>query len=185
MKSLLLFAFVCSLFGADYSDQMIADSLKKLAYKHNIDKKVLYTIAKIESGFTPLIICFTSKSKDHKYLNLRKIVGKYKDKYLITFTGAELDLKIALKDLIQKGYKVDVGLMQINSINFSNSEIDRIFNIEYNISKSIAVLKMCMKLGDDTKQIIECYNKGKRDKYARYDYYEKFKNSFLLSFARL
>ncbi|CAD7289530.1 hypothetical protein LMG7974_01607 [Campylobacter majalis] len=182
-KILLLIGFICFL-NAKYSAQDIADGLKQASVISNIDKRVLYTIAKIESDFTPLIISFTSKNKDHSYENLKKSVSKYKDKYLISFRGDESSLKLALKDLINKGYKVDAGLMQINSVNFKIDEIEQIFDIKYNIDKSIAVLNMCILLNSNTKQAIECYNKGKRSRYTSYDYYEKFKNSYITAFVR-
>ncbi|QKG30261.1 transglycosylase SLT domain-containing protein [Campylobacter sp. RM16187] len=184
MKSILfLISMICLLSG--YSDQDIADGLRMASVKSNIDKRVLYTIAKIESDFTPLIISFTSHNKDHDYPNLKRSIGKYKNKYLISFRGDKESLKAALENLIEKGYRVDAGLMQINSVNFSKDEIDDIFNIEYNIDKSISVLKMCVSLTKNTKQAIECYNKGKKSIYSNYDYYEKFKNNYLMAFAKI
>ncbi|OCS21965.1 hypothetical protein CFVI97532_07130 [Campylobacter fetus subsp. venerealis cfvi97/532] len=184
MKYILLLISIICLMNAKYSDQDIADELKIASAKSNINKRVLYTIAKIESDFTPLIISFTSYKKDHNYPNLIRSVGKYKNKYIISFRGDEINLKNALEDLINKGYKVDVGLMQINSVNFTKDEIGDIFNIKYNIDKSVSVLKTCIDLTKTTKQSIECYNKGKKSKYSNYDYYEKFKNSYLMAFAR-
>lgn len=169
----------------EYSNQNIADSLRSASAKSNIDKRVLYTIAKIESGFKPLTISFTSYSKDFSYPNLKRKVGKYKDKYIISFSGKEDDLKPAVFDLISKGYNVDCGLMQINSVNFKKSEIDKIFKLDYNIAKSVKVLSSCINLKGKMSDSIECYNKGTRRFYTSYDYYKNFKYYYLKSFARI
>ncbi|RDU60379.1 transglycosylase SLT domain-containing protein [Helicobacter sp. MIT 14-3879] len=184
-----LYAFLCLLFFynvyADYTPLDIAYELKEASIKHNIDKRVLYTIAKIESGFNPLIISFVSKSTKYQFNQLTKQVSNYKNQYLIVFKGSEKYLKEALKILLQdKELKIDVGLMQINSTNFKEDEIDKIFNLSYNIDKSSKILKSCIAIKTTLKDSIECYNKGTR-KIKKYNYFNKFKNSYLKDFSNI
>lgn len=182
MKFYFLLCMTICFLNAKYSDQIIADELRFASLRSNIDKRVLYIIAKIESGFNPLIISFTS-FKDHNYPFLKKNIKVYKNKYLISFIGDEVNLKFALRDLISKGYRVDAGLMQINSINFSTDEIDNIFDIKYNIDKSLIVLKKCINSVQNTKKAIECYNKGNKRSIVNFDYYKKFKNNYISAFV--
>ena len=88
-------------------------------------------------------------------------------------------------DLIDKGYKVDCGLMQINSANFKKSEIDDIFKLDYNIAKSTKILISCINSKGKLSDSIECYNKGTKRIYTSYDYYKNFKFYYLKAFARL
>lgn len=190
MKKIALLVFLVAICNADinndeYSKQNIANSLRNANAKSKIDKRVLYTLAKIESNFTPLIISFTSYSKDFSYPNLTKKVSKYKNKYIISFNGEEYDLKPAVLDLIDKGYKVDCGLMQINSANFKKSEIDDIFKLDYNIAKSTKILISCINSKGKLSDSIECYNKGTKRIYTSYDYYKNFKFYYLKAFAKL
>ncbi len=179
-----IFLFVVSLLPCfSYDDFEIANALKLASIQNDIDKRVLYTLAKIESNFNPLIISFTAKHTNFHFKNLQKSVKKYKDRYLINFKGSEKELQKALKILLQdKTLKIDVGLMQINNVNFNKSEIPYIFNPSYNTKKATLVLKECIAQKALMKDSIECYNKGFR-KVSHFDYYAKFKKSFLKDFG--
>lgn len=182
MKNVLLFLVLSSFVFAKYSNENIANELRAVSAQNNIDKRVLYTIAKIESNFTPLIISFTSKDTNFSFKGLKKKVSAYGNKFLISFQGKEEDLQRALKILIKQGIKVDAGIMQINSVNFKESEIEHIFNPAFNIQKSAHILKQCQNAKSTLKHSIECYNKGLR-KVSKFNYYEKFKKSFLKDFG--
>lgn len=191
MKFLLIFlTTTVFLFANIYSDNNIAKELRNASVKYNIDSKVLYTLAKIESNFNPFIISFTTtKPKDYNFLNLKKNIAKYNGKkYIVTFSTNDKsglsDLKFALRELIKLNIKVDVGLMQINSVNFKDDEIDNIFKPRFNIKKSISILKYCIGLKQKTKKAIECYNKGNR-KIKNYDYYARFLRSYLRDFSSI
>ena len=175
---------ICFLFGnaMAFSEEVIANSLKKQAILGQIDSKILYTLAKIESNFNPLIISFTHSHTNFDFKNLKKKVSRYKNKYLLSFTGAEKDLQEALKILIRQGIRVDAGLMQINSVNFNENEIAFIFKPAFNIEKSTFVLKQCIASKSKIKDSIECYNKGMR-KVTNFDYYERFKKHYLKDFG--
>lgn len=180
---ILLVALIMIVSLSAYNEEHIAKSLKKEAYFSNIDVKILYTIAKIESNFNPLIISFTSSHTNFNFKNLKKKISRYKNKYLISFTGEEKDLQEALKVLIKQGIKVDAGLMQINSVNFKENEIASIFKPSFNIEKSAFILKQCVSVKSTLKHSIECYNKGVKE-VSSFDYYEKFKKNFLRDFGR-
>lgn len=185
-----IFAFTSLLFGADniYSEANIAKELKDASKKYGIDSKVLYTLAKIESNFNPLIISFTTKNpKQYNFANFKKTTSKYgKNKYIVSFSTKDTtkieELKQALRILIRLNLKVDAGLMQINSVNFTDNEIDKIFEPRYNIKKSLKVLKYCIASKKQTKHAIECYNKGNQ-KVKKYNYYARFLKSYLRDFS--
>ena len=179
----ILFFFLLPLYlFAEYSPQSIAYELKSASVRHDIDMRVLYTLAKIESQFNPLVISFISKDKNYSFNNLDKKVRKYKNSYIINFFGDEEDLKNALKVLMNKKLKVDVGLMPINSVYFTSDEIDKIFKLEYNIDKSSKILKQCINIKKQLKDSIECYNKGIK-KPVEYSYFNRFKTNFNKDFA--
>ncbi|EAH8851399.1 lytic transglycosylase domain-containing protein [Campylobacter lari] len=178
---LLLIFFVCSY--ANFSSKEISEALKMSAIKYNIDKKILYTIAKIESGFNSNIIAFISKKKwIIKGKNIIVKNFKYKNNFLIQVRGDLDSLKKISSILIKNGYKIDVGLMQINSQNFKLDELDFIFEPKYNISKSISVLKNCKEKFKILKDTVECYNKG-TNIGKKYNYYNKFVENYIKDFG--
>lgn len=185
MKRKFFIVVIPSLLFANYAPENIAYELKKASEKYNIDKRILYTLAKIESNFNPLIISFVSDHQQYNFSSLIKRVQRYKDRYIIIFQGNEKDLQNALRILLRdKRLRIDVGLMQINSVNFEEGEIDRIFDLAYNIAKSNHILKACISIKSNFKDSIECYNKG-TGRYVKYDYFNKFKKSYLKDFSNI
>lgn len=177
----LLFCFL-SLQGSELN---IANALKKASLKHNIDKKILYTIAKIESGFNPYVIAFTNRNKWHNVSNEKIVIKNIpysKNKYLVQIKAEKEVLKQVALQLISQGISVDMGLMQVNSKNISKDEIEHIFELDYNIDKSISIFKSCIKAKTNIKDSIECYNKGYKIP-KNYDYYKKFQASFVKDFG--
>lgn len=182
----ILFALICIVFSvelnANFSPSTIANELKIAAKIHKIDSKILYTLAKIESNFTPLVITFTHTNPNIKFKNLTKKTQKYKNKYLISLYGNESDLRFALKILLAKNIRVDIGLMQINSQNLVAKDLDFIFHPRINIAHAIRILKNCQNAKRTTKATIECYNKGLRQA-KKFNYYDKFARSFVKDFG--
>lgn len=183
IKALFICLIGTSFLFADFSKNNIAISLKEIGKINRIDSRLLYSIAKVESNFEPLIIAFVSNKKDFKFKNAKTTVLPYKKKHLIQIRANEETLKAIAMELINKGYKIDVGLMQINSINFTKEELPFIFKPKYNIHKSAQVLKNCNEKFEDLRGTLECYNKGFTKKFS-YDYYSKVKESFVTSFLR-
>lgn len=178
----LLFCFLSlQCFGSELN---IANALKKASLEHNIDKKILYTIAKIESGFNPHIIAFTNRNKWHNISNEKISIKNipFKNKYLVQIKAEKEILKQIALQLISQGFSIDMGLMQVNSKNISKDEIEHIFELDYNIDKSISVFKTCIKAKNNIKDSIECYNKGYKTP-KNYNYYKKFQASFIKDFG--
>ena len=167
-----------------YNECDIANALIRQAKASNTDPKIVYTLAKIETGFNPLLIAFvTSSKKDYKFENATTKKGRYKDKYIVSISSSSVETLSAIaKELIDSGYSVDVGLMQINSVNFEPDSVEDIFDLDTNIKKAISVLAMCQNRYESTKNVIECYNKGFMAKKSD-DYYAKFKSSFIRDFG--
>ncbi|HBK1694310.1 TPA: hypothetical protein LGB41_001670, partial [Campylobacter coli] len=72
----------------------IANALKHNAIKYDIDKKILYTIAKIESNFETNIIAFLSDKKwkiKGESIKIKNI--KYKNKFLVQIRASINELK--------------------------------------------------------------------------------------------
>ncbi|EOH6988227.1 hypothetical protein ACMC3X_001606, partial [Campylobacter jejuni] len=63
MKIIILMFLTFSLSFCNINSKEIANALKYNALKYNIDKKILYTIAKIESNFNTNVIAFVSDKK--------------------------------------------------------------------------------------------------------------------------
>ncbi|ECK2550142.1 lytic transglycosylase domain-containing protein [Campylobacter jejuni] len=183
MKILFLMFLTFSLSFCSVDSKEIANALKYNAYKYNINKKILYTIAKIESNFKINIITFVSEKKwNINGGGIKTKNNKYKNKYLVQIEGNIYSLKKITSYLIQNGYKVDVGLMQINSQNFNLNELNDVFTIDYNIKKAISILEQCKNKFQSIKNTIECYNKGNRIG-KKYDYYQKFVNNYIKDFG--
>lgn len=181
MKIVFLIFLTLNLVFANNLD--IANALKCNAIRYGIDKKILYTIAKLESNFETNIIAFLSDEKWNitgKSVKIKNI--KYKNKFLVQIRANLNELKQIATYLIQKGYKIDVGLMQVNSTNFNLNELDAIFKPNYNIKKAVVVLKQCKNKFKNIKNTIECYNKGNRIG-KKYDYYQRFVNHYIKDFG--
>ncbi|EFP2932858.1 lytic transglycosylase domain-containing protein, partial [Campylobacter jejuni] len=179
MKIIILMFLTFSLSFCNINSKEIANALKYNALKYNIDKKILYTIAKIESNFNTNVIAFVSDKKVNiigKNIKIKNL--NYKNKYLIQISSDINTLKKIAIFFIQKGYKIDVGLMQINSQNFTLQELDYIFNLDYNISKAVDILYQCKNKFKNVKNTIECYNKGNK-LGKNYDYYKRFLSHYV------
>ncbi len=178
------------LFAFDNTD--IAKAIKEIALRENIDQRILYTIAKIESNFKPFAICMTTSKenalqfKQIQNPNIKIIASEYKynkNKWIISFYPKNLLYAKALATAFKKqNFSFDVGLTQINTTNFKLEEIDYIFDPKYNLLKSSKVLKSCLKMKKDIKKTIECYNYGTKHRNS-YPYYTKFKKAFSKSFG--
>ena len=87
------------------------------------------------------------------------------------------------KMLIKDGFSIDVGLGQINSVNFSKDELDDIFNPEFNLKKCAKVLRKCYNAkSKDMRNTIECYNYGMRNRHSN-PYYKRFYEHYKKEFG--
>lgn len=181
-----LLVFVVS-FAFAYSDKEIATAIKNQAKAAQIDERVLYTLAKIESGFKPFLISFVSEHNLEFYqfgVGIKAKISPYGNKFIISLSGNKANIIKLAKSMIRDNFNIDVGLMQINSQNFKANEVEKMFELEYNIAKATSVLNKCGDKYTNLASVIECYNKGYR-KNATLSYFNRFKTSFLKDFAKV
>lgn len=187
---ILTILFQSSLFA--FSNQYIADAIKEISKKENIDMRIIYTIVQIESDFQPFAISMTTSKKNAKafksiknpYIKINaREYNLNKDKWIVSFYPKNLAYAKALaRAFKQQNFSFDVGIAQINTINFNIEEIDYIFDPIYNLTKSSKVLKDCQKIKKDLKNTIECYNFGTK-KRGSYPYYKKFEATYSKNFG--
>lgn len=177
-----------------YTKEEILKSIVNVSHKNRIESEILYTIVKIESNFEPFVISLLTSQKEAKLFKDYEIqyakinIGRYsldKRKWIVNiFPQNEEIAKILIKNLLKLDYSIDVGLGQINSSNFSSSEIDKILDPTYNLSKSAKVLRCCFNYKKkDIRQTIECYNYGMR-KRDSYPYFKKFIENYKKDFLK-
>ncbi|RXI43424.1 conjugal transfer protein [Malaciobacter mytili] len=179
-----------------FDNLYIANAIKEVSKKKQIDSRVLYTIVDIESGFKPFSIGLSTNEENAKeFLKLRSkklkiIASEYKEnKWNLSFlpiSNSYLE-RLKLAKSIARAFKVqgfnfDVGLAQINATNFQIEEIDYIFDPRYNLLKSATILNGCQNLKESLKDIIECYNYGTK-KRSSYLYYKRFEKSYYKNFG--
>lgn len=181
-KISLIFIILFQSFLMAFSEQEISSALKRQAKAANIDEKVLYTLAKIESGFRPFLISFVSEHQNYQFGGVKSKATRYGNKYIITIEGDKKAVIKIAKTLIKDDFNIDVGLMQINSQNFKASEIEKMFELDYNIAKATKVLALCQDKYSNVASIIECYNKGYKQN-SKFSYFNRFKQSYLRDFA--
>lgn len=171
----LTFFIISSTFGGAPINQIIADISKQ----SSVDKKVYYSIIKIESDWENNIIAFNANKKFYNELKpLKKIIGDMTLKFLkpnriVIIADRESMVSIA-QSLYKRKVNFDLGLAQINSVNFTYDEIPTMFNPKYNLIKANNILAQCAeRYRISPKSTIECYNKGFRN-HKGYSYFNKF-----------
>jgi len=190
MKIITLLLLTKLLFAFD--EITIANAIKEISKREQIDSRILYTITKIESNFKPLSICMTTSKtnalefQNIQNINIKIIASPYKynkNKWIVSFYPKNLGYAKALaKAFKDQNFSFDVGLAQINTKNFKTEEIDYIFDPKYNLLKSSKILKSCQKIKKDIKNTIECYNYGIKKRNS-YPYYNKFKTNYMKDFG--
>ena len=173
-----------------YDDVYISNAIKEVSKKYNISQELLYTIIDIESGFNPLCLSLVTnkegaeKLKDANNEDIKIIANNYKDKrYIVSLYPKNIDISKAIAHAFkEQKLSFDVGLAQINSINFKKDEIDTIFEPIFNLEKSAKVLQTCSDVYENTQEIIECYNRGMVNKKS-YPYYARFVKSYNKNFG--
>jgi len=178
----------------------IAENILFYSNKHSIDFEILYTIASIESSFSPLVITIETDNSTAKRLNLLKELGLkivssgityHSKKTIVNIYPPTIDIaQFIVTSLKQENYTFDLGLMQINSVNFSEEEAKDLFYPKNNIEKSTEILSTCMRQFKTFRNKIECYNRGAgnlrkalKKGLTNYPYYERYKKHFSLYFG--
>lgn len=178
----------------NYDMKQAIRDIDMVANEQGIDFDILYTIVKIESNFKPLQISFLTNEKNAKYFkkqaneNIKVIISSYslnRAKWVVNIqTNTVKRAKEITKILVEGGFSVDVGLGQLNSINYSLEEIDYIFDPVYNLRKCAEILRNCYKAKNGNLQkAIECYNYGTRERGSN-PYYKRFYEHYMKEFKR-
>lgn len=168
--------------------------IEKVANEQGISFDILYTIVKIESNFKPLQISFLTTEKNARYFkkqaneNIKVIISSYslnRSKWVVNIQPNTLKrAKEITKILVEGGFSVDVGLGQLNSINYKLEEIDYIFDPIYNLRKCAEILRGCYNAKNGNLQkAIECYNYGTRERGSN-PYYKRFYEHYVREFKR-
>lgn len=180
-----------------YSKNDIINSINFVSKKHGVSPKILFTIIKIESDFNPFAISFLTNEANAKYFKSIEnkqfatiSISNYslnRSKWVVSihpYTQAYAT-QIATM-LYNDGFKIDVGLGQINAVNFTPNELNYIFNPVYNLSKCAIVLRRCFNFNKknkkDLRDTIECYNYGMRNRPSD-PYYRKFYKYYMQFFG--
>ena len=187
----LVFALFLALQAPAYSPNEIVNAIAAVAQNEGVKPEILYTIVKIESDFEPYTISFLTNKANADYFaglrnqNIRIKTSNYSlnsSKWVVTIIPANEIYAVQIaKYLYEDGFSIDVGLGQLNAVNFSQNEIDYIFNPMYDLTKCAKILRKCWNAKDkNIKDTIECYNYGMRKRYSNpyykrfYEHYEKF-----------
>ena len=152
MRAILVLFLPFLLFSSDIK-QEIANSLKIVSHQSNLDIRVLYTIASIESNFNPYLISFITndinllKKLDSGFKGTRYKFkfDKYDQQYIanISSENEEEMMKIASFLWDMDFINMDFGIMQISKQNLTQNETKYIFNPLYNMNKSSNILSTC------------------------------------------
>lgn len=180
----ILFLFILSLKSFAYSPEYIINSIRYVAANEGVKPEILYTIIKIESDFEPFAISFLTNQTNAQYFktleneNIEIKISKYSlndQKWVVSIKPINEAYATGIaKSLIESGFSIDVGLGQLNSVNFNQNEIAMAFNPIFNLTKCAKVLRMCFNAKNkDIKKTIECYNYGLKKRNSS-PYYNKF-----------
>ena len=187
MKKILVILLVSSSLVFGLSNNRIFEIVSE---KYQIDKNLLIAFAELESKSNNSTIAYNvdckNAKRDMEYFNMIGIKAKklkYKDGYrIILLTSSRNESMVACYHV--KNYKnVDYGIMQINSENLKRHRIKPLVMMLYpkkNIEFAAKVIRTCYsKFKGVDKDWIECYNKGTNKKKFTYNYYGKFKKTYM------
>ncbi|ROR38773.1 transglycosylase SLT domain-containing protein [Caminibacter pacificus] len=163
-KSILIFLSISFLFAESIGGGL-AEKIERIANYYNIDPKVIYTIIKIESNFNPFSINANFKSKEKKKAFI-KLLKQYGVKYSVWGKAVSVSpktkktAKMLIENLkLMKVSSYDIGLMQINSKNLTETEEKLALNPEYSIIKGTKILRKCFDYNNyNIYKTLICYN---------------------------
>jgi len=181
-----------------YSEKNVGNLILKYSNKYQIEPEIFFTLINIESAFNPFAIAVETNKQSALMLkklnsdNIKIKVGKtYHSKiWLVSiFPKSESDAIFMVKLLKKLHFTFDVGLLQINTCNFSTRESAYMLYPENNIAKGAKIFYSCTKIFKKFKHQVECYNRGagnlrkalrKGKKYAPYfhQFNKKYKQEF-------
>ena len=152
------------------TEEEISEAILYVANKYDIDPSIIYTLASIESNFSPYVITIETTPKIAQLLESLRDLGLKIITGGTTFHSKQAMVNIYTEDLAmaqyiaeilkEQEYTFDLGLMQIHSTNFTLEETAALFYPKNNLDKSMQILAVCRKLFSTQKNQIECYNRG-------------------------
>ena len=153
-----------------FSESDVGHAILYYSNKFNIDPKILFVLSSIESDFKPLAISIETTPNKAVILkqlaskNIRVKSGKtfHSKLALVTLYPKNYDTAVfIIKHLKELGFTFDVGLMQINTCNFSLHEAEEMLEPNKNILKASAHFNTCQhEFSKNLKYQVECYNRG-------------------------
>ena len=190
-----------------YSDDEVASTIVEISKKHAIPSDVLFALVSVESDFEPLAIAVETTRASAEILeklrspSIKVVFGDrrtfHSQKSVISVYPSDRETAhFIIGALKQQGFCFDVGLMQINTVNFKLSETDALFDPKNNLNKAATVIGHCKKAFRSLKNQIECYNRGagnlaaalrrakKSKKPMRYPYWKRFKEDYVSYFGK-
>lgn len=183
-KKILAKLFICLIL---YTSGHAFDRGFEIASNYfKIDTKILKIIAENESRLNPFAILLKTQDANpiEEYLKSKDVKYAVSKKYISIFPNTKVQAINVYKNVVKsEKFKIidyDLGLMQINRLNFKNykvNELEYYINHEKNIFLGADVLRKCFNRFQTVKDSIECYNRGtdnERFKKNNYSYFVKF-----------
>jgi hypothetical protein len=186
-----------------FTEEEVANSIIKASEKYNINPKILYTLASIESNFHPMVITVETTEESARVLSTLRRAGVrvvFSPKAKTFHSGLSIidiypdSTEIAsyiIKLLKKHKFCFDVGLMQINTVNFSVKEAEKMYYPEKNIDRAARVFAGCQKRFNSIIHQVECYNRGAgnlksalRKNKRYYPYWRRFRRHYKNYFGR-
>lgn len=187
-----------------FSEERVADAIMEQSEKYHIDPSILFTIGSVESDFEPLAIAVETTQESARVLSalrsdsIRVVFGDRKTYHsrrsIISLYPKDLETANYVIALLEKyGFCFDVGLMQINTVNFTLDEVRQMFLPENNVAKAASVYNVCRKHFKTLKNRVECYNRGAgnlksalaKKNHSYYPYWKRFKRHYTRYFGKI
>ena len=177
----------------------------RISSYYNIDKKIVRSIIKTESGFSQYAVLIKSNRLRDLVLYLKRHGIRYKRrsfKYVAIFPANKKEAIFCYNNIFgtrngRKKFHIidyDAGLMQINKSNFERYKLGLDYYLDFskNMVAGVYILRNCFDwarrkfsangMTDVVVYAIECYNKGgnkrKIDRY-KYNYARKVLNNYI------
>ena len=181
-----------------FGEADIAKEIVLKAKEYNIDYRMLYTIVSVESDFEPLAIAVETsyhkamvlKNLESKNIRIRTGITYHSRISLVSLYPDSYDTAVfIIAKLEELGFIFDVGLMQVNTVNFTLDEVKEMLSPRENLDKACKHLSACIGQFKSVTHQVECYNRGaknlrrmlKKGKHY-YPYWERYKEHWKMYF---
>lgn len=137
--------------------------------RYGIDKALLVSVAKHESGFEPFVVGIALKNKQQKAFieSCIEVIGckaKVSSNRAVVYPNSKKEIQLLILALEKTSIDYDVGLMQINQWNIKKRGLiieELFYNTEYNVEIGAKILSECtLMFPKSLHNSLECYNKG-------------------------